>query len=39
MKNEAGEVIKEVVQWENVAAKEAIARGMKAWEEEKGRKR
>ena len=35
VKNEAGEVIKEVVQWENVAAKEAIARGMKAWEEEK----
>ena len=38
VKNEQGEVIKEVLQWDNYAAKEAIARGMKAWEEEKAQK-
>jgi len=35
VKNEQGEVIKEVLQWENVEAKKAIARGMEAWEKEK----
>jgi caa(3)-type oxidase subunit IV len=33
--NEAGEVIKEVKQWENVAAKQVIADGLKKWDEEK----
>ena len=37
VKNEQGEVIKEIVQWENIAAKEAVARGMKEWEEEKAK--